>query len=76
MYESCNIIDASMSNAEKEKSCTAQINNYLKKIEDLRQENQKFKDNIQDFAEIMRIYLKLEWERAKEWNKESTEIYS
>lgn len=76
MYESCNIIDASMSNAEKEKSCTAQINNYLKKIKDLRQENQKFKDNIQDFAEIMRIYLKLEWERAKEWNKESTEIYS
>lgn len=76
MYESCNIIDASMSNAEKEKSCTAQINNYLKKIQDLRQENQKFKDNIQYFAEIMRIYLKLEWERAKEWNKESTEIYS
>ena len=76
MYENCDIINPSMSNDEVEKSCTAQIDNYSKKIEDLRQENQKFKDNIQDFAEIMRIYLKLEWERAKEWNKESTEIYS
>lgn len=76
MYESCNIIDASMSNDEKEKRCTAQINNYSAKIKNWCQENQQFKNNIQDFAEIMRTYLKLEWERAKEWNKESTEIYS
>lgn len=74
IYESCNIIDTSMSNDEIEKSCTDRIDNCLKKIEYLRQENQKFKDNIQDFAEIMRIYLKLEWERAKEWNKENTEM--
>lgn len=69
IYESCDIINAKMSQAEIEKSCKSQIDNYRAEIDDLRQKNKKFKDDIQDFTEIMRIYLKHEWTRAKEWDK-------
>lgn len=69
IYENCNIIDTSMSEDEIKKCCNEHIGYYLARIKTLRQENQKFRDDIQRFTEIMRIYLKLEWKRAKEWNK-------
>ncbi len=72
IYEHCNIINDSMSENEVEKSCNNHIDNYLNKIDNLRQENQAFKNSIQDFTKIMRIYLKLEWNRAKDWDKKES----
>lgn len=72
IYENCDFINNTMSEDEVKKSCNNHIDNCSNKINDLRQENQAFKDSIQDFTKIMRIYLKLEWNRAKDWNKEES----
>lgn len=64
IYESCEII-VGVPNEDIEDECRRHLNEALLNEQRYLRENEEFKKNITEFAEAMRIYLKIEWNRTK-----------
>lgn len=66
IYESCEIIEnGNISNEEMDRRCTEYIDYNLQMENQYIVENKELSTNIAKLTEVMRIYLKIEWNRAK-----------
>lgn len=67
VYSTCEIIaDESISPEEMEKRCKNHMEFNLEMASKYLRENSELRNDITELTEAMRIYLKLEWKRAKE----------
>jgi len=64
IYETCEIIK-DIDDSKIDEVCNKYVDDAALEEQRYIRENQQFKDKITYFAEIMRIYLKIEWNRTK-----------